>query len=62
MFQDVVAKQKEVLFKEIVEEQAQPWVAYLWEKFIILMVLGFVYSILNSLVVNELQEEKNKKK
>jgi hypothetical protein len=62
MFLDGVNKQKDILFKELVEEQAQPWVAYLWERFILLMVVGFVYSILNSLVQNHLKEEEEAQK
>jgi hypothetical protein len=62
MFLDGVNKQKDILFKEVVEETAQPWVAYLWERFILLMVFGFIYSILNSLVQNHLKEEEEAQK
>jgi hypothetical protein len=40
-----------------VAEGARPLIAVLWENFVIAMVLYFLYSIINSLVQNYLQEQ-----
>ena len=63
-----IEKQKKTLFAEKVADEARPLIAMLWEYFVMAMIAYFVYSIINSLVQNYLNEEgdksenKNKKK
>eukprot|EP00347_Sterkiella_histriomuscorum_P000568 403375347 len=57
MLNTAIEKQKKTLFAEKVEDEARPLVAQLWEYFVIAMVLYFVYSIINSLVQNYLNEQ-----
>jgi vacuole membrane protein 1 len=64
-----IEKQKKTLFAEKVEDEARPLIAMLWEYFVMAMIAYFVYSIINSLVQNYLNEQgdqnsdnKNKKK
>jgi len=59
--QGIIDKQKKTLFAEKIEEEARPLLAVLWEYFVILMVAYFIYSIINSLVQNYLNEEDEKK-
>lgn len=56
-----IEKQKKTLFAEKIEEEARALIAILWEYFVIAMVTYFIYSIINSLVQNYLQEEEDKK-
>lgn len=60
MLQGAIEKQKKTLFAENIEEEARPLIAVLWEYFVIAMVTYFIYSIINSLVQNYLQEEEDK--
>ena len=62
MMQNAIDKQKKTLFAETQAEEARPLVAILWEYFVIFMVLYFVYSIINSLVQNYLNEQAEMKK
>ena len=55
-----IDKQKKTLFADKVAEEARPLIAQLWEYFVIAMVVYFIYSIINSLVQNYLQEEAEK--
>jgi hypothetical protein len=48
------------LFAEKIEEEARPLIAVLWEYFVIAMVAYFIFSIINSLVQNYLNEEEEK--
>jgi len=53
------------LFSDKVSDEARPFIAQLWEYFVIAMVTYFIYSIICSLVqnyLNEEEEKKNKKK
>jgi vacuole membrane protein 1 len=55
--QGAIDKQKKTLFAETVTEEARPLIAIIWEYFVMLMIAYFVYSIINSLVQNYLNEE-----
>ncbi len=55
---NAINKQKNTLFSDKVSNEGRPLVAQLWEYFVMAMVAYFVYSIINSLVQNYLQEEK----
>ena len=57
LMQGAIDKQKKTLFAETVTEEARPLIAMVWEYFVILMVAYFVYSIINSLVQNYLNEQ-----
>ena len=59
--QGVIDKQKKTLFSEKIEEEARHPVAMVWEYFVLAMVAYFVYSILNSLVQNYLNEQDEEK-
>jgi hypothetical protein len=64
MVSKAIDKQKKTLFAEKIADEARPLIAVIWEYFVIAMVAYFIYSIINSLVQNYLQEEddeKNKK-
>ena len=61
IMQNAIDKQKKTLFAETTTEEARPLIAMLWEYFVIFMVLYFVYSIINSLVQNYLNEQDEKK-
>ena len=60
--QGAIEKQKKTLFAEKIEEENRPLVAVLWEYFVIAMVVYFIYSIINSLVQDYLNEQETKKK
>ena len=57
MLSGAIDKQKKTLFSGPVAEESRSLIGVLWEYFVILMVTYFVYSIINSLVQNYLQEE-----
>lgn len=57
MLEGAIAKQKKTLFAEKIEDEARPLIAQLWEYFVIAMVLYFIYSIINSLAQNYLNEQ-----
>ncbi len=57
--QGAIDKQKKTLFAETVAEEARPLIAMIWEYFVMLMIAYFVYSIINSLVQNYLNEEES---
>ncbi len=57
--QGAIDKQKKTLFAESVTEEARPLIAMLWEYFVMAMIAYFVYSIINSLVQNYLNEQEN---
>lgn len=57
MLESAIAKQKKTLFAEKIEDEARPLIAQLWEYFVIAMVLYFVYSIINSLVQDYLNQQ-----
>lgn len=57
MLHSAIEKQKRTLFAEKVEDEGRPLVAQLWEYFVIAMVLYFIYSIINSLAQNYLNEQ-----
>ncbi len=59
---NAIEKQKKTLFSDKVSDEQRPLVAVLWEYFVIAMVAYFIYSIINSLVQNHLQEEQDEKK
>lgn len=51
-----IEKQKKTLFAENVADEARPLIAMLWEYFVMAMIAYFIYSIVNSLVQNYLNE------
>lgn len=55
--QVAINKQKKTLFAEKVADEARPLIAMIWEYFVIAMIAYFIYSIINSLVQNYLNEE-----
>lgn len=59
MAQTAIDKQKKTLFAEKIEDEARPLIAVLWEYFVIAMVAYFIYSIINSLVQNYLNEQES---
>lgn len=62
MILKAIDKQKRTLFAEKVAEEARPLIAMIWEYFVMAMITYFIYSIINSLVQNYLNEEDEKKK
>ena len=52
-----ISKQKLTLFSDKVADETRPLIAVVWEYFVMAMIAYFVYSIINSLVQNYLQEE-----
>jgi hypothetical protein len=56
-----IDKQKKTLFAEKIADEARPLIAVIWEYFVIAMITYFIYSIINSLVQNYLQEEEDDK-
>ena len=59
LMQGAIDKQKKTLFAETVTEEARPLIAMIWEYFVMLMIAYFVYSIINSLVQNYLNEQQS---
>jgi uncharacterized membrane protein YvlD (DUF360 family) len=62
MLQQAIEKQKSTLFAEKVSDEGRPLIAMIWEYFVMAMITYFIYSIINSVVQNYLQEENDKKK
>jgi len=62
MVQGAITKQKKTLFAEKIADEARPLIAMIWEYFVMAMITYFIYSIINSLVQNYLNEEAEKKK
>jgi len=58
--QNAINKQKKTLFSEKIADEARPLIAVIWEYFVMAMITYFVYSIINSLVQNYLNEEAEK--
>ena len=57
ILQGAINKQKKTLFAEKVADEARPLIAMIWEYFVMAMIAYFIYSIINSLVQNYLNEE-----
>lgn len=57
MLKSAIEKQKTTLFAEKVADEARPLIAMIWEYFVLAMITYFIYSIINSLVQNYLNEE-----
>ena len=60
--QSAIDKQKRTLFAEVIADEARPLIAVIWEYFVMAMITYFIYSIINSLVQNYLNEEEEKEK
>jgi len=46
----------------VIADEGRPLIAAIWEYFVMAMITYFIYSIINSLVQNYLNEEDEKKK
>jgi hypothetical protein len=57
MMQTAITKQQKTLFAEKVADEARPLIAMIWEYFVMAMITYFIYSIINSLVQNYLNEQ-----